>query len=84
MSGHLLNDLAFRREVRAVRALGDRPFAELVIALMSADRADMRDLVRRFAAIAPEHLHAVDGADFPPVVFCVPRWFDGGDDGAAA
>jgi hypothetical protein len=83
MSGHLLNDLAFRRDVRAVRALGDRPFAELVIALMSADRADMRDLVRRFAAIAPEHLHAIGGDDFPPAVFRVPHWFGGGDDGAA-
>jgi hypothetical protein len=84
MSRHLLNDLAFRRDVRAVRALGDRPLAELLIAIMSADRPEMRDLVRRFAAIAPEHLHALGGDDFPPAVFKVPHWIDGGSDGAVS
>jgi hypothetical protein len=83
MSADLLHDLAFRRDVRAVRALGDRVLAELLIAVKSApDR--MRDLVAEFATIAPDHLHAAGGDDFPPVAVAVPSWFGGDDDRPAA
>ena len=83
MSADLLHDLAFRRDVRAVRSLGDRVLAELLIAVKSTpDR--MRDLLAEFAAIAPEHLHAIGADDFPPVAVAVPRWLGGDDDGGAA
>jgi hypothetical protein len=83
MTGDLLHDLAFRRDVRAVRSLGDRVLAELLLAV--AARPDrLRDLVAEFAAIAPEHLHAAGGDDFPPVAVPVPQWFGGDDDRPAA
>jgi hypothetical protein len=79
----LLHDLAFRRDVRAVRSLGDRVLAEMLIAVAATPHR-MRDLVAEFAAIAPEHLHAAGGADFPPVAVAVPQWFGGDDDGRPA
>lgn len=79
----LLHDLAFRRDVRAVRSLGDRALTELLIAVKSSpDR--MRDLVAEFAAIDPQHLCAAGADDFPPVVVAVPRWVGGDDDGGTA
>jgi hypothetical protein len=79
VSADLVHDLAFRRDVRAVRSLGDRVLLELLIAVKSTpDR--MRDLVAEFAAIAPEHLHAAGGNGFPPVAVPVPQWFRGDDD----
>jgi hypothetical protein len=72
----LLHDLAFRRDVRAVRSLGDRVLAELLLAVVATpDR--MRTLVGDFAGISPEHLHAAGGDGFPPVAVTVPRWFGG-------
>jgi hypothetical protein len=83
MTGDPLNDLAFRRNIRAVRSLGDRVLAELLIAVRAKpDR--MRDLVGDFAAIAPEHLSVAGGDDFPPVAVPVPQWFGGDDDRPAA
>jgi hypothetical protein len=83
MTGDLLHDLAFRRDVRAVRSLGDRVLTELLIAVKSSpDR--MRELVGQFASIAPEQLNAAGGDGFPPVAVAVPRWFGGDDDGGAA
>ena len=83
MTGDLLHDLALRRNVRAVRSLGDRALLELLIAVASTPNR-MRNLVAEFAAIAPEHLSVAGGDDFPPVVVPVPRWFGGDDDGGAA
>jgi hypothetical protein len=83
MSADLVHDLAFRRDVRAVRSLGDRVLAELLLAVASTPHR-MRDLVAEFAAIAPEHLHAAGGDGFPPVAVAVPRWFGGDDDRPAA
>jgi hypothetical protein len=79
MSADLVHDLAFRRHVRAVRSLGDRVLAELLLAV-AAKPDRLRDLVGDFAAIAPEHLHAAGGDGFPPVAVAVPRWFGGDDD----
>jgi hypothetical protein len=79
----LLHDLAFRRHVRAIRSLGDRPLAELLIAVASQPHR-MRDLLAEFAGIAPEHLHVAGGDCFPPVTVTVPQWFGGDDDSGAA
>jgi hypothetical protein len=83
MTVDLLHDLAFRRDVRAVRSLGDRVLVELLLAVVTSPEK-MRDLVGDFAAIAPEHLDVTGGDSFPPALVAAPRWFGGDDDGGAA
>ena len=66
-----INDLAFRREVRAILRLGERAVAELLVEI-DTDPHDITGKLARYAAIDPAALRRFGGDGFPPAVFRVP------------
>ena len=60
-------DLAFRRKVERILALGSRPIIELLIEIgeQRLCRTYLEQRVQRYAEIDPEHLAALGGDRFP-------------------
>lgn len=70
VTANLVSDLRFRRRMRTIHALGERPTAELVAELIGRfcdTPAEAELILRRYAALRPEDLEVTGGDQVPPM-----------------